>query len=64
VTLITSQSANSTAPNNIQVQMDELIQQLKSVEDDKRNITQEKDDLQKQLGELKDQLLDAERRNR
>jgi hypothetical protein len=58
--MITSQSAKSGTSNDLQP-MEDLLQQLTSLEEDKRKLTQEKDDLQQQVVNQKDRMLEVER---
>lgn len=41
--------------------MEQLLRQLAALEDDKRKLAQEKDDLQQQLLKQKDQAMESER---
>ena len=61
VTMIASQSEKSATSSELQVRIDQLIQQLATNEEDKRKLTQEKDELQQQLSRQKDRTLEVER---
>jgi cytochrome c-type biogenesis protein CcmH/NrfG len=61
VTLITSQSDKSANLTELQIRVEQLSEQLNLLEEDKRKLTQEKDDLQQQLINQKDRMLEAER---
>jgi predicted nuclease with TOPRIM domain len=64
VTLITSQSEKNTAPNALQTRLEQLVQEMARVEEDKRKLSKEKDDLSQQLIQQKDRMLEAERDSR
>ena len=61
VTVIASQSGKSELSTEIQTRMEQLSEQLTTLEEDKRKLTQEKGDLQQQLIKQKDRMLEAER---
>ena len=61
VTLIAAQSGKSTSSTELQSRMEQLLEQLNTSEEDKRKLTQEKDDLQQQVSKQKDRMLEAER---
>jgi len=54
-------STSATASADLQKRMDQLLQQLSQLEDDKRNLSKEKDDVQAQLLQQKDRVLEVER---
>jgi chromosome segregation ATPase len=60
VTLIASRSDKSANSTELQIRMEQLSEQLNLLEEDKRKLTQEKDDLQQQLIKQKDRMLEAE----
>jgi predicted nuclease with TOPRIM domain len=64
VTLITSQSEKNAAPNDLQTRIDQLVQEMGKLEEDKRKLSKEKDDLSQQLIQQKDRMLEAERDSR
>ena len=64
VTLITSHQEKSTTLVELQTRLEKLSKQVNTLEDDKRKLTQEKDDLQQQLIKQKDRMLEAERDTR
>ena len=59
--MIASTSGKSETSTEIQTRMEQLSGQLNTLEEDKRKLTQEKDDLQQQLIKQKDRMLEAER---
>ena len=61
VTVIASQSGKSEPSTDLQTRIEQLSEQLNASEEDKRKLTQEKDDLQQQLIKQKDRMLEAER---
>jgi chromosome segregation ATPase len=61
VTLIASQTDKSAVPSDLQTRMDQLVQEIGKVEEDKRKLSKEKDELQQQLIQQKDRMLEAER---
>jgi phage-related minor tail protein len=60
VTLITSHPEKSTTLVELQIRMEKLSEQVNALEDDKRKLTKEKDDLQQQLIKQKDRILEVE----
>jgi len=60
VTALTA-ARSASASAELQNRMDQLIQQLSQLEDDKRKIAKEKDDVQAQLLQQKDRALEIER---
>jgi chromosome segregation ATPase len=61
VTVIASASGKSVASNESQTRIEQLLQQLTALENEKRKLVQEKDDLQKQLISQKDRIVEVER---
>jgi regulator of replication initiation timing len=59
--VIASQSGKSEPSTELQTRIEQLSQQLNASVEDKRKLTQEKDDLQQQLIKQKDRMLEAER---
>lgn len=64
VTLMTSQANISMSSKDVQWRLDHLSEQLTKMEEDKRKVTKERDELQKQVLQQKDRLLEAERESR
>jgi predicted nuclease with TOPRIM domain len=64
VTLITSQSEENAAPNALQTRLEQLVQEMGKLEEDKRKLSKEKDDLSQQLIQQKDRMLETERDSR
>jgi len=60
VTALT-QSSNVADAGELQKRMDQLLSQLSQLEEDKRNLAKEKDELHKQLLQQKDRVLQVER---
>jgi len=61
VTMIMSRGEKSTTSMELQTRMEKLSEQVNALQDDKRKLAQEKDDLQQQLIKQKDRMLEAER---
>lgn len=61
VTMIASQSGKSEPSTELQTRMEQLSEQLTTLEEEKDKLTQEKGDLQQQLIKQKDRMLEAER---
>ena len=59
--MMTSQSEKSANSTELQARMEQFSKQFNSLEEEKRKLTQEKDDLQQQLNKQKDRVLEAER---
>ena len=61
VTVIASQSGKSEPSTELQMRLEQLSEQLNTLEEDKRKLTLEKDDLQQKLIKQKDRMLETER---
>jgi predicted nuclease with TOPRIM domain len=63
VTLLTQSEKNAT-PNDLQTRVEQLVQEMSKLEEDKRKLSKEKDDLSQQLIQQKDRMLETERDSR
>ena len=61
MTITASQSGNSVSSSEYRLRIDQLLQQVNLLEDDKHKLLKEKDEVQKQLMKQKDRTLEAEK---